>query len=116
MSSSSVRAQLVKIVSFSTAAIAFSFICGALASGLAGFFGMKVATLANTRTTNAAREGLMPALRVSFSSGVVMGMSVVGLALLGVVVFTFLYSGDGFSETRNGHVGEYVIERAFVET
>ena len=62
--------------------ISLSFIVGALASGLAGFLGMKVATKANNRTTHAAREGLAPALNVAFTGGSVMGMSVVGLGVL----------------------------------
>ncbi len=72
--------------------IAVSFICGALASGLAGFFGMKVATLANTRTTNAARTGLNPALAIAFNGGAVMGMCVVGLAVLGLSGLYIIYS------------------------
>ncbi len=75
-----------------TPLIAVSFVIGALASGLAGFFGMRVATAANVRTTAAARTGLSKALDVAFSGGSVMGMSVVGLALLGLgglyVVYT----------------------------
>jgi K(+)-stimulated pyrophosphate-energized sodium pump len=64
--------------------IALSFVCGAVASALAGLFGMRVATNANVRTTAAARHGLAQALNVAFSGGTVMGMSVVGLALLGL--------------------------------
>ncbi len=63
---------------------AFSFVCGAVASALAGFIGMKVATAANSRTTQAATQGIGPALKVSFIGGSVMGMSVVGLAVLGI--------------------------------
>ncbi len=63
--------------------VALAFVVGAVCSGLAGWFGMKVATDANVRTTQAARTGLANALQVSFSGGVVMGMCVVGLALLG---------------------------------
>ena len=60
------------------------FLAGALFSILAGFFGMKVATKANTRTANAAmKSGMNEALSVAFSGGSVMGMSVVGLGLLG---------------------------------
>lgn len=61
-----------------------SFVVGAIASGLAGYFGMRVATNANVRTTAAARDGLAKALNVSFSGGTVMGMSVVGLGVLGL--------------------------------
>jgi len=64
--------------------IAVSFVCGALASALAGYFGMKVATNANVRTTAAARKSMGAALAVAFSGGTVMGMSVVGLALIGL--------------------------------
>jgi K(+)-stimulated pyrophosphate-energized sodium pump len=63
--------------------IALSFIVGAICSGLAGFIGMKVATNANVRTTNAARTSLGKALEVAFSGGSVMGLAVVGLGVLG---------------------------------
>ena len=73
--------------------IALSFILGAICSGLAGFFGMRVATQANVRTTNAARTGLGQALNVAFSGGLVMGLSVVGLGLLGLGVLFLIYQG-----------------------
>ncbi len=73
---------------------AIAFVCGALASAIAGYFGMHTATRAAVRTTQAATNSLADALGVSFSSGVVMGMSVVGLALLGVAVFTMTYASD----------------------
>ena len=76
----------------SSVLISLSFIVGAIASGLAGFLGMRVATKANNRTTNAAREGLAPALNVAFTGGSVMGMSVVGLGVLGLtILFHFLF-------------------------
>lgn len=64
--------------------IALSFVLGAFCSALAGYFGMRTATLANTRTAAAARGGLNTALQVAFAGGSVMGLSVVGLALLGL--------------------------------
>ncbi len=73
--------------------IALSFIVGAFCSALAGFIGMNVATKANVRTTQAARTGLAPALNVAFSGGLVMGLSVVGLGLLGLGGLFVIYSG-----------------------
>src|SRR5690606_31906530 len=58
---------------------AIAFVVGALTSALAGFAGMKAATIANVRTAQAARQGSTQALSVAFSGGAVMGMSVVGL-------------------------------------
>ncbi|AOS83568.1 sodium-translocating pyrophosphatase [Chlorobaculum limnaeum] len=72
--------------------IAVSFIVGAFCSALAGFFGMRVATKANVRTTNAARTGLADALNIAFSGGLVMGLSVVGLGVLGLSVLFIIYS------------------------
>ena len=64
-----------------------AFFSGAFASALAGWIGMHTATRAAVRTTEAAREGLAGALRVAFNSGTVMGMTVVGLGVLGITVF-----------------------------
>jgi K(+)-stimulated pyrophosphate-energized sodium pump len=64
--------------------IAIAFVFGAGLSALAGYAGMKVATDANVRTTQAAKKGLPEALQVAFSGGAVMGMSVVGLAMIGL--------------------------------
>ena len=72
--------------------VAASFITGAICSALAGFIGMKVATKANVRTTNAARTSLGKALEVAFAGGSVMGMGVVGLGLLGLGSLFFLYN------------------------
>jgi K(+)-stimulated pyrophosphate-energized sodium pump len=78
---------------------AIAFVAGALASGVAGYFGMHTATRAAVRTTQGARTSLTEGLNVAFSSGVVMGMSVVGLALLGVTVFTMMYALDKGADT-----------------
>ncbi len=72
--------------------MALSFIVGALCSGLAGFIGMKVATKANVRTTNAARTSLGEGLNVAFNGGSVMGMGVVGLGVLGIGLLFILYT------------------------
>lgn len=71
--------------------IGLSFVVGALASALAGKIGMNVATKANVRTTNAAREGLNKALNVAFTGGSVMGMGVVGLGTLGLSLLFIVY-------------------------
>ncbi len=61
-----------------------SFLIGAVLSASAGWFGMNIAVKANARTAEAAQRGVLPALRIAFSSGSVMGMTVVGLVLLGI--------------------------------
>jgi K(+)-stimulated pyrophosphate-energized sodium pump len=64
--------------------VAVSFVAGALCSALAGFIGMRVATKANVRTTNAARTSLGGGLAIAFAGGSVMGLGVVGLGLFGL--------------------------------
>lgn len=81
---------------------AVCFVIGAIFSILAGYNGMKVATKANVRTANAAKEeGMTKALNVAFSGGSVMGMSVVGLGLLGLGALYLIFKSDsivtGFS-------------------
>jgi K(+)-stimulated pyrophosphate-energized sodium pump len=75
-----------------TQLVALSFLVGAICSGLAGFFGMRVATLANVRTTAAARASIVQALGVAFTGGSVMGMCVVGLGVLGLSLLLLLYT------------------------
>jgi K(+)-stimulated pyrophosphate-energized sodium pump len=72
--------------------IAISFVVGAFCSALAGYLGMMAATKSNVRTTNAAREGLGPALQIAFSGGSIMGMNVVGLGILGLGLLFLFYS------------------------
>ncbi len=76
--------------------IAVSFFVGALCSALAGYLGMIAATKSNVRTTNAARQGLGPALKIAFSGGAIMGMNVVGLAVLGLSILFIVYSNLGW--------------------
>ena len=75
----------------SHALLGFSFLMGAICSGLAGFIGMKVATKANVRTTNAAQNSLGEALSIAFSGGAVMGLGVVGLGMLGLTGLYLFY-------------------------
>ncbi|HLZ15909.1 MAG TPA: sodium/proton-translocating pyrophosphatase, partial [Cyclobacteriaceae bacterium] len=72
------------LIEESSPIIAISFLIGATLSGLAGFIGMRIATKANVRTTQAARTSLAKALEVSFTGGSVMGIGVAGLAVLGL--------------------------------
>jgi K(+)-stimulated pyrophosphate-energized sodium pump len=82
--------------------IAIAFIIGAVFSATAGFIGMRVATKANVRTTQAARTSLKQALKVSFTGGTVMGLGVASLAVLGLgglfIVFLAMFSGLGANQ------------------
>ncbi len=80
--------------------VAVSFIVGAVCSALAGFIGMKVATKANVRTTNAAQKSLGKALEVAFAGGAVMGLGVVGLGVLGLSGLFAIYSSQGWNITE----------------
>jgi K(+)-stimulated pyrophosphate-energized sodium pump len=73
--------------------IGLSVLVGAFCSGLAGYFGMRIATKANVRTAAAARDGLNEALGIAFNGGAVMGFSVVGLGVVGLTVLYIFYSG-----------------------
>ncbi len=79
--------------------VALSFIIGAVFSALAGFIGMRIATQANVRTSNAAITSLNKALAVSFAGGSVMGMAVVGLGVLGLSGLFIFYSYIGTAWT-----------------
>jgi K(+)-stimulated pyrophosphate-energized sodium pump len=72
--------------------VAISFVAGAFCSGLAGFIGLRIATKANVRTTNAAQTSLNDALKVAFAGGSVMGLSVVGLGILGLSILFIIYA------------------------
>ena len=81
----------VEKVSPFPAATAISYLIGAIGSALAGYIGMSIAVRANTRTAVKAMQGLNPALQVAFNSGAVMGISVVGIGLLGVSILYFIF-------------------------
>jgi K(+)-stimulated pyrophosphate-energized sodium pump len=85
----------------SSVLVSLSFIVGAFCSGLAGFIGMRVATKANVRTTNAARTSLGQGLNVAFNGGSVMGLGVVGLGVLGLGLLFLLYTNMFGTEISN---------------
>src|SRR3954471_7578025 len=78
--------------------IVLAFVVGAFLSAFAGYIGMRVATKANVRTTNAARTSLSKALNISFSGGTVMGLSVAALGILGLsllfLLFQHMFNGN----------------------
>ena len=81
----------------------FAFLTGGFFSGLAGFFGMKTATYASARTANAARKSLNAGLQVAFRSGAVMGLTVVGLALLDIAGWFLILQKTGLLELVGAH-------------
>ncbi|MFC0516802.1 sodium-translocating pyrophosphatase [Mucilaginibacter angelicae] len=93
-------------VATSSPVIAISFVIGAFLSAFAGYLGMRIATKANVRTTQAARTSLAQALRVSFTGGTVMGLGVAGLAIIGLgslfIVFYQVYVVKVAGSTVNG--------------
>src|ERR1700710_312104 len=90
----------------SSPVIAISFVIGAFLSAFAGYLGMRIATKANVRTTQAARTSLAQALKVSFTGGTVMGLGVAGLAIIGLgslfIVFYTVYVKNVAGSTVNG--------------
>ncbi|OIP82863.1 MAG: sodium-translocating pyrophosphatase [Porphyromonadaceae bacterium CG2_30_38_12] len=82
--------------------VPFAFLTGGFFSGLAGFFGMKTATYASARTAFAAQDSLNKGLRVAFRSGAVMGLTVVGLALLDISAWYLIlnYFVDGVEHNK----------------
>ncbi|MFH1030505.1 MAG: sodium-translocating pyrophosphatase [bacterium] len=70
---------------------ALLFVCGSLFSVAAGYVGMRIATIANVRTANACRTGQKQGLNIAFSAGSVMGLTVVGLGVLGIAIFNWIF-------------------------
>lgn len=103
-----ILSQMPKVAAHSSILIVGSFIVGCFFSALAGFLGMRIATKANVRTTQAAKTSLSKALKVSFGGGTVMGLGVAGLAVLGLstlfIFFFFQFMGGDFA-TGGGYDG-----------
>jgi K(+)-stimulated pyrophosphate-energized sodium pump len=101
--------SVMAFTGFLTPFVPFAFITGGFFSGLSGFIGMKIATAANARTAQASSESLNRGLRVAFSSGTVMGFTVIGLGLLDLSIWFFLLkyvfyadlAGDPAAQIRN---------------
>ncbi|MBN1558657.1 sodium-translocating pyrophosphatase [candidate division KSB1 bacterium] len=93
---------LMAVAGFQNGWVWFAFLTGGVFSGLAGFFGMKTATYAGARTANAARDSLNRGLQVAFRSGAVMGLVVVGLALLDISLW-FIVLNFAIPEAEAGH-------------
>ena len=83
--------QVTKVAVHSSVLIVGAFVVGCVFSALAGFLGMRIATKANVRTTQAAKTSLRKALQVSFRGGAVMGLGVAGLAVLGLSTLFILF-------------------------
>ncbi|MDX1907461.1 MAG: sodium-translocating pyrophosphatase [Bacteroidia bacterium] len=96
-----VLTTLTPAAAHSSPMIVAAFIIGAVFSAVAGNIGMRIATKANVRTTQAARTSLAQALNVSFTGGAVMGLGVAGLAVLGLsglfIVFYYMFAPDGYN-------------------
>jgi K(+)-stimulated pyrophosphate-energized sodium pump len=99
--------QIEKVAVHSHLLVVAAFVTGCVFSALAGFIGMRIATKANVRTTQAAKTSLAKALKVSFGGGTVMGLGVAGLAVLGLsILFVILYTKFMGANFANGGTDE----------
>ncbi|MFN8277223.1 MAG: sodium-translocating pyrophosphatase [Chitinophagales bacterium] len=101
-----ILSQVEKVAVHSHILIVASFVTGCFFSALAGFIGMRIATKANVRTTQAAKTSLAKALKVSFGGGMVMGLGVAGLAVLGLSVLFAIFYNKFMGGNFNGNTDE----------
>src|SRR6202012_1945882 len=99
-------------VSTSSPIIAGSFLIGAFLSAFAGFLGMRIATKANVRTTQAARTSLAQALKVSFTGGTVMGLGVAGFAIIGLGSLFIVFYTVYVKNVAGSHVNGFEMAKA----
>jgi K(+)-stimulated pyrophosphate-energized sodium pump len=92
--------------------VAIGFVIGAFLSGLAGYIGMFVSVRANVRTAEAAKTGIQPALDISFKSGAITGFLVVGLGLLGLIIY-YGFLLQHFGSDGGRHIIEPMIAFSF---
>ncbi len=104
---------IVLAIAFQNWQVPVGFLVGAVLSGVAGFIGMKVSVQANVRTTEASRESLGAGLNLAFKSGAVTGMLVVGLALLGIVLYYGLLVGAMGAEPNSRQVIDALVALGF---
>ncbi|MCI4644432.1 MAG: sodium-translocating pyrophosphatase [Hyphomonadaceae bacterium] len=104
---------VILAIAFRNWEVPVGFLIGAILSGAAGFIGMKVSVRANVRTTEASRESLAAGLSLAFKSGAITGMLVVGLALLGIVIYYGVLVGMIGAEPGDRRVVDALVALGF---